>query len=975
MRLFNKLFLGFYLCFCFTAAQAQYRFDSWTTDNGLPQNTVLSIVKTRDGYLWAGTYEGLTRFDGVGFTVFDSVNTPEMKSNFVEVLLEDRAGNLWIGIDGGGLLRRTDNQFTRYSKSEGLPSDNVMSLLEDRAGNLWIGTDGGLSLLRDGKLTNFTAQDGLPDENIRALAEDDEGSLWLGTDKGLARLKDGKFTVYTQNDDLTNNRVRSLWWSQTDGLWIGTASGLNRWQNNRFIEFGAKEEAVNLNIQCVVEDSAGVLWIGTDRRGLFRLKQNELISESKTIGGLADESIPTIYRDSEETIWVGGYTTGLNRFREARFRTFSRADGLQEDDVKAVYEDRTGNLWFGTNKTLYRLTEGILKIYSPVGTFLNQITTIAEDRDGNLWFGGNGITRYQNGQFTHFTTKDGLSDVRIFTVLGDRAGNVWIGTVGKGLNLLRDGRFTVYTTRDGLVNDYVISLFEDRAGALWIGTRNGLSRFQNGQFTNWTTADGLSRDHILSYYEDAGGALWLGTSGGGLNRYKDGQFATVTSRDGLYDNLAFQILDDANGNIWMSGNKGIYRANLQELNDFADGRASSVTSYSYGTADGMLSRECNGANPAGWKTRDGNLWFPTVKGLVIINPQEYNTEPPAIVIEQAKVDEAAQPIGEAIQITPEQENLEIKYTAISWQRPQQIKFKYQLVGLDQDWTDAGTRRTAYYSHLPAGEYTFKVIADNGDGVWNLEGKSLRVSVLPPFYQTVWFYALCVLAIYGAAFVVYKIRINRLEKAHRAQEDFSRRLINAHEAERSRVAAELHDSIGQTLAMIKNRAVFGTQTTENLAAAHEQFDAITAQTMQAIGEVREISYNLRPYLLENLGLTKAIKSLVHKIEEVPLLTIDARICNVDNLFAPEAEMSVYRIVQESLNNVAKHAEADEAALIIEKTNAIVTIKIADDGRGFDKNAPPKTDAEKAASGFWELPNESECSMVRSTFKQRLAAARN
>lgn len=245
--------------FLVSTAQAQYRFDSWTTDNGLPQSTVLSIVKTGDGYLWTGTFEGLARFDGVDFTVFDSVNTPEMKSNFVRALLEDRAGNLWIGIDGGGLLRRTDNQFTRYSKSEGLPSDNVISLLEDRAGNLWIGTDGsGLSVLREGKLTNYTVRDGLPDKRIWALAEDDEGALWLGTDNGLARLKDGKFTVYTQKDGLTNNIVRSLRWNQTDGLWIGTVGGLNRWQNNQFVEFGAKEEATDFNIQSIVEDSAGV---------------------------------------------------------------------------------------------------------------------------------------------------------------------------------------------------------------------------------------------------------------------------------------------------------------------------------------------------------------------------------------------------------------------------------------------------------------------------------------------------------------------------------------------------------------------------------------------------------------------------------------------------------------------------------------------------------------------------------------------
>ena len=242
-----------------------------------------------------------------------------------------------------------------------------------------------------------------------------------------------------------------------------------------------------------------------------------------------------------------------------------------------------------------------------------------------------------------------------------------------------------------------------------------------------------------------------------------------------------------------------------------------------------------------------------------------------------------------------------------------------------------------------------MIADNGDGVWNTEGKSLHITVLPPFYQTGWFFALFALTIGGAAFLVYKIRINRVELARAAQEDFSRRLINAHEAERRRVAAELHDSIGQTLAMIKNRAVFGSQS-ESDQSAKEQLAAITAQTTQAIGEVREISYNLRPYLLENLGLTKAIKSLVGKIEEVHLIEIDGRIDEIDNLFAPEAEMSVYRIVQESLNNVVKHSEAETANLFIERDGDAVTIRIEDDGRGFDKNAAPKTDAGKGGFGL-------------------------
>jgi signal transduction histidine kinase len=366
----------------------------------------------------------------------------------------------------------------------------------------------------------------------------------------------------------------------------------------------------------------------------------------------------------------------------------------------------------------------------------------------------------------------------------------------------------------------------------------------------------------------------------------------------------------------------------------------------------MLNIECNGGRqPAGIKTSDGKFWFPTQDGAAIINPEAvpFNPLAPPVVIESAFLEGKKVELTDKLEIQPAEDNLEINYTGLSFIKPEQVRFKYKLEGLDEDWTNAETRREAYYPYLPPGEYTFRVIAANSDNVWNETGASLSIVVHPPFYSHWLFIVACLAVFVVVVYGIYRYRVAQVEGKRRAQEDFSRRLINAHEVERSRVAAELHDSIGQTLAMIKNRAAFGSQTINN-PAAKEQLEAITAQTTQAIGEVREISYNLRPYLLENLGLTKAIKSLVHKIEEVHLLKIDARIDDVDDLFAPEAEMSMYRIVQESLNNVAKHAEADEAVLQIEKTNNIVTIKIEDDGRGFDKNAAPKTDAEKGGFGL-------------------------
>ena len=460
-----------------------------------------------------------------------------------------------------------------------------------------------------------------------------------------------------------------------------------------------------------------------------------------------------------------------------------------------------------------------------------------------------------------------------------------------------------------------------------------MSRFQNGKFTNWTTADGLASNHILSFYEEDAGALWIGTSGGGLNRYKDGKFSTITSRDGLYDNLAFVILNDGYGNLWMSGNRGVYRAELQQLNDFADGKISLVTSYAYGTADGMLSRECNGASPAGWKTRDGTLWFPTVRGLVSVNPQPFDGEPPTVIIERAEIDRRIQPLNELVELSPSQENLEIKYTAISWQRPQQIKFKYRLEGLDNEWINAETRRTAYYSHLPAGEYTFHVIADNGEGIWNETGKSLQIKVLPPFYRTWWFYILSFALVFGVLFAVVRYRISQVEKARRMQEDFSRKLLASQENERQRIAAELHDTLGQSLLIIKNRVALAQTDIDEKETVEEQLGELSQSAAAAIDECREIAYNLRPYQISRFGLSKTLAGIFRRIEEITPISVTTQIDDVDDLLNAEAEINVYRIVQECVNNIIKHSEATEALLAIKRNGDEILILIEDNGRGF------------------------------------------
>ncbi len=426
--------------------------------------------------------------------------------------------------------------------------------------------------------------------------------------------------------------------------------------------------------------------------------------------------------------------------------------------------------------------------------------------------------------------------------------------------------------------------------------------------TAYTGKDGLA-ENIRTIYEDSDGTFWIGTYDSGLSRFKNGKFTSYTTAEGLFSNGVFQILEDKRGNFWMSSNQGIYRVNKEQLNDFADGKISAVTSTVFGKSDGMLNVECNGGRqPAGIKTSDGKFWFPTQDGVAIINPEAipFNPLPPPVVIESAFLEGKKVELTDKLEIQPDQDNLEINYTGLSFIKPEQVQFKYKLEGLDEDWTNAANRREAYYPYLPPGKYTFRVIAANSDNVWNNEGAAIAITVLPPFYRTFWFIGLAILSFGVVGFALYKRRVSELERRRTAQEEFSRRLINAHESERRRIAAELHDSLGQSLAMIKNSAVFGSQTAEDLPAAKEQLAEISTQSAHAIAEVREIAYNLRPYLLDRLGLTKAIRSLLNKTADAYPIKVISEVDEVDEFFPNEAEISIYRIVQESLNNVIKHS---------------------------------------------------------------------
>jgi signal transduction histidine kinase/streptogramin lyase len=579
------------------------------------------------------------------------------------------------------------------------------------------------------------------------------------------------------------------------------------------------------------------------------------------------------------------------------------------------------------------------------------VISIAEDREGRLWLGRiGGVAFLNNGLVTDLSERLGFSDTNIRAILQDRTGAMWFGTESRGLVRFRDGAITVYKTPDGLAGNAIKAIIEDRKGNVWIGTYGGLSRFAHERFDSWTVADGLASNKVRSLYEDRDGTIWIGTYDGGLSRFKDGKITSFTTNDGLFNNGVFQILEDNRGNFWMSCNLGIYRVSRDGLNDYAEGKGGSITCVPYGKYDGLVNVECNGgAQPAGVRASDGRLWFPTLGGVAVVDPENIpqNPQAPPIVIEGCTLDH--KPVGFAgiIEIGPARQSLEIQYTALSFIKSEHIRFRYKLEGLDPDWIDVGTRRAAYYSYLPPGSYIFTVTAANADGVWNTEGASILIKVVPPFYRTWWFAAVVAVAVLALGALIYEWRLLQLKRAKSAQEEFSRRLIDFQENERKRIAAELHDSLGQSLAIIKNRALLGLNTPADEELSKDQFNRITEHAAQAINEVKDISYNLRPYLLDRLGLTRALGSMLTKVAGSSGIRFDEDIDELDGLFSKDEEISLYRIVQESVNNIIKHSEATEAMVVIKKEAGEVAITVQDNGKGF---APEAADGGPSRHGF-------------------------
>ena len=862
---------------------------TFTAANGLPQSTVNAATRTRDGYLWVATQDGLARFDGTRFTVFNAQNSEGLTQSDIRTLSSTRDGTLWIGTRSHGVVHLVDGKFIPYSVHEGLLNPFIQCSFEDSKGTLWFCTLGGLARWRDGKFDGFTVRDGLADNNVEAVAEDRQGRLWVGTGSGLSLLDHNKFVSFPDQQVFAGQPVVSLV-ADADGVWVGGNKKLVRYSGGRAVTWsGVGGVATSPAIQKLAIDSTGALWVGTMSDGLFRLREGTW-ERYGTQEGLSDSNIMALFADPQGNLWVGTNVGGLNRLRKRLVTVLGAPEGLSEANAPAVLEDHDGSLWIATpGHGLNHLRNGAIRVYtSRDGLGSDAVHSLWQSpRDGTIWAGtSDGSLQWLEGQrFRHFPLQDhGF----VTSILEDGAGNMWLGT-HRGLVDIRGGRVVrTYTKNDGLPNSTALLLAAAHDGSLWIGTPDGLSHFSHGTFTNYPVSQS-GGTLITSIHIDPDGDVWFTSVGDGLGRLHNGKLSVTTARNGLADDAIYAMADDDAGNLWLNSNRGIIRVAKQQVENFFAGNVASLTARVFDTADGLRSNECyGGVQPTTWKRRNGDLLFACGGGVVEFNPRQLALPlgEPQVHLEAVRINQQEirpEDLRVPQRIAPGSGNLEFTYTGIDFTAPGQMHFRYRLENFDKDWIDAGTRRTAYYTNIPPGNYRFEVLAENADGVRSSSSASLAFVLEPHFYETALFQGAAVLLLLVLAFAIFRLRIHRM-RAHERQllvlVDERTAALQIEIAERKRTELDLqtarqaaeearaeaeYKATHDFLSGIYNRAAIIDRLEQEVARAHraekptslllvdiDHFKAVNDTYGHLVGDrviellVKKVSAELRPY---------------------------------------------------------------------------------------------------------------------------------
>lgn len=901
----------------------QYTRKVWTQQQGLPQDTIRAIAQTSDGYLWLGTDDGLARFDGYDFTVFNKAKG-DLPSNSITALAAAPDGSLWIGT-ADGLAQYRNKHFRTYTQQQGLSDNSIGALYIDHAGVLWIIAGVDLSRFANGKFATFEPGANFPLTSFRAVTEDRNGALWVAGINTVGKLIDGKLQQALSAADLDNDLVTGLAVDTSDNLWIGGSKGLlERTPAGEIHRFTVREGLPDIFLRAMLIDSTGAVWAGTNG-GLARLEGGRFVTPPP-----GPEQVRCLFEDREGDLWMGS-NDGLTQFRDDVFTIYGKSEGYPSDEPNVALQDRAGRMWVGFHDSgLMMMAGGVRKVYTTRDVLdNNEIFSIRETRGGDLLIGTRaGLLRLHDQRFSKFIPKDALARSSVYDALEDSTGRVWVAS-SAGLLQLEGGGFKSVIPGQPLLNSSPVTLCEGRDGALWAGTYGkGLWRLQGDSRRIYTTADGLSSDRIRALYEDSEGTLWIATFGGGLDALRNGRIVSYTEKDGLpSDNIA-KIEDDGES-LWLATTRGICRIEKRQLKEFSEGKRGVLQPLNYGVEDGLRSAQCAPAYPAGGggsRTADGRLLFTTSRGLAVFDPKarKRTRYTPAVHLVDMTADGNPVDLSAVARLKPGAGRVQFRYTSIHLSAPELVRYSYRLESLDSDWSQPSTRRVINYNSLGHGNYRFHVRAELPGGPGTEE--SYAFVVLPYFYETLWFRLAFAAMLLASGWAAYQMRLRQIRMRFTAVLD-----------ERARLAREIHDTLAQGFVGISSQLdAVAMCVPEEPTPARKHLDMARRMARHSLTEARRSVMDLRASVLEGQDLAAALESGTRIWTAGSGVEINVDVSGPPQQLPEEMEQHLLRIAQEAVTNVLKHAGANKIWIKLHTEARRLYLRVVDNGRGFDQS---------------------------------------
>ncbi len=935
-----------------------YIVDKWNVEDGIPGTQILSIAQSSDGHIWLGTYYGLARFDGQKFVVFDPINHDLPRGAIFHITFGPK-GRMWLS-QGKELVSYQSGKFTRYPDLLSDPNASTLQLHLVTADGRVLYSDTQRAAKRQQVLL-FNSEDSTKTElsgitqnqvfSEFSAARSSDQTVWWAYGNRLGILKGEQVTIRHRFNEGSRVSICSDNKGMED-IWLLVDGEVMRHDRHRLIT----NEIPN-DVHQILSGGENSLWIQR-RRNRYEKFSKDIDNRYARTRAFTIPGGKSII-DSEGTFWLAGGigSQGLSRVRQRKFHNLSTA-GTMIRRVLSIAETEQQELLLGSSTGLYRIPFEQTFSDTPLQPEKIQpgnIWALAIDREEEI-FGGiyqNNLkaTNHLNQPKTFKLTRNTVEPIhgfgrrsgrRIVALCHDHQNRTWIGSSDAGLACVNQEQVIQFDNYENQPGTRILSLACDLSGAVWIGTENeGIFRFQNDRFEHLSREKALSATNIRAIHVGLSGIVWFGTGGHGIYRYQDGVFNNFTTAHGLPVNEISTLIEDGLGYLWFGSYNGIHRVSLDSMDRVSQGQTKHLFANSFSLEDGLTTLQCTSGHPASFRSRDGRLWFGNVAGINYIDPNSLpvNETPPNVHLTEIHLDGQVYDLSqveenETFTIPAQTSRVEIHFTGINFTAPNEVRFRYQLGGAGTVWNELGTQRSVVFLDLAQGPLEFRVTAANQGDVWNEEGVSLKLQVEGPIWQTTWFRSLsAVLAIALLVGSLY-LRFQRLKQKQALKERFTREILKAQESDRMRIARELHDSLEQNLLVVKNRASFTLQSNpsqEKMATALTEISEISSES---IHEVRQIANDLRPYQIDRLGLSKAMQSMLNQIASSTDLTIEHEIEPMPEGLSQELKINLYRILQEALNNILKHADANLVTVSLVANERTLSLRIKDNGIGFD-----------------------------------------